>query len=255
MKDVSDFVEHEIKARPKGSYRRFVELAQASAPPGWRMVRKPHVAFFDMYFDTPDFTLTKTGNHLRIRFGGRSFRGKGRYKLFFKERNNPAPGATWLSRREVRTDLEREELLRYSSGRMPGIAAQLAYESIARAGGSPPLAPVCVISTFRRYFTMRSPDPTETDWLNMGVEQSSAMAISGIDVNLLLESGFIDGPNPGEAFDFELVEAELTVENVPGANAMFERLASSIAAEFEIVTTAKYELCLEALGIKIPSQV
>jgi hypothetical protein len=134
---------------------------------------------------------------------------------------------------------------------MPGLAASLAYESIARAGGKPPLVPVCVISTFRRYFTMRSPDPAESenDFLNMGIERSTALAARGLDIGMLLNSGFIDGPSPGPAYDFELAEAELTVENLAAADAMFERLVSLLAAEFEITTTPKYERCLTELGL------
>jgi hypothetical protein len=251
MKERSDFVEIEVKVLPDGRDARLVELAGAAAPPGWRMVRKPHVAFFDLYFDTSALTLTATGDHLRVRFDQRSFCRKGRYKLFFKERGEQRPDARWLSRREVRTDLTLDELLQFSSGRIPGLAASLAYESIARAGGNPPLVPVCVISTFRRYFTMRSADPTERedDILNMGIERSTALAAAGLDIGLLLSSGFIDGPSPGPAYDFELAEAELTVENVDAADEMFARLVSLLGTEFEITTTPKYERCLAELGI------
>jgi hypothetical protein len=249
MKERSDFVEIEVKALPKGKQRRVVELAQASAPPGWRMVRKPHVAFFDLYFDTPGLILTKQGDHLRARFGERAFKGKGRYKLFFKERGECKPDDLWLSRREVRTDLRRTEILEYANGGIPGLAASLAYERIARTGGRPNLVPVCLISTFRRYFTMRSPNREDTDCMNVGLEWSTAFAMRGIDLNLLINEGFIDGPDVGKSYDFELAEAELTVENVAAADAAFRRLVSNLKSEFELTVTPKYERCLKELGL------
>ena len=249
MQERSDFVEIEVKVLPQGKQRRVIELAQQSAPPGWRMVRKPHVAFFDLYFDTPDMILTRKGDHLRARFGEKAFKGKGRYKLFFKERGDRKPDDLWLSRREVRTDLKREEILAYASGGMPGLAASLAYERIASAGGRPNLVPVCLISTFRRYFTMRSPNREDTDCMNVGLEWSSAFAMRGIDLTLLINEGFIDGPDVGKPYEFELAEAELTVENVEAADAAFRRLVSSLKNEFELTLTPKYERCLDELGI------
>jgi CYTH domain len=249
MKERSDFVEHEIKVLPNGRQARLIELVQAAAPPGWRIVRKPHVAFFDVYFDTPTRALSLTGNHLRVRFDRRSFSRKGRYKLFFKKPDVAEPHAAWVSRREVRTDLRRDEFLQFAAERLPGLAAELAYEQIAAAGGAPPLEPTCVMSTFRRYYTMQSPDRSQIDCLNVGIEQSSAFDARTIDMALLLTTGFIDGPGAFAAHDFELAEAELTVENEEYANVMFLRLASNLAAEFTVVKTPKYELCLHALGI------
>lgn len=248
MEERSDFVEVELKIRPEGRYSRIVEIAQESAPEGWMMIRKPHVAFFDLYFDTKGMELTSFGVHLRVRFGVKSFRDKGRYKLFFKEHDPREAGAPYLSRREVRTDLRRRELLRYQDGSLPGLAAELAY---SRIGGSErqPLFPVCLISTFRRYFTMRHPTVPGTDYLNLGIEQSTAFAARGIDIPGLIETGFIDGPDVGRGYDFELSEAEMTIEDEPVADAMFERLTAGLTAEFEVVTVPKYEQCLAALGI------
>jgi hypothetical protein len=248
MKERSDFVEIEVKALPKGRQKRVIELAQASAPPGWRMVRKPHVAFFDLYLDTPDLIMTKTGDHLRVRFDARSFKGKGRYKLFFKERGERKPGDLWLSRREVRTDLRRDELFQYATGDMPGLAASLAYERIAMAGGQPAMVPVCLISTFRRYFTMRSHRREDTDCMNVGLEWSTAFAMRGIDFELLINEGFIDG-DIEKTYDFELAEGELTVEDVPAADAAFQRFVGNLRKEFELTVEPKYERCLQELGV------
>jgi len=249
MKERSDFVEVEIKVLPDGRPRRLVELAQGAAPEGWKMVRKPHVAFFDLYFDTRDMDLTARGDHLRVRFGEKALRPKGRYKLFFKDAPDQREGTPYLSRREVRTDLSRAELLRYRDGSIPGLAADIAYERIGAKGARPPLLPVCLISTFRRYFTMRHPTLAGTDYLNMGLEQSTAFRAKGLDIDALIETGFIDGPDVGPGHDFELAEAEMTIEDEPVADAMFDRLVAAFAAEFEVVTTPKYEQCLAALGI------
>jgi CYTH domain len=250
MKEKSDFVEIEIKVRPMGRHDRVVELAEAAAPPGWRMVRKPHVAFFDLYFDTPEGHLAVVGHHLRARFGVKSFRKGGKYKLFFKERGIVQAHRS-LARREVRTDLVAAELLKYpcNGTGLPGRAASLAYGSL---GYSPeqalPLVPTCLISTFRRYFTMRSTRAEDTDCMNVAIESSTALATRGMDIRLLIESGFVDGVDLGKPFHFELAEAELTVENEDRANAAFASLARALSGEFEVLTIPKYEMCLAELA-------
>lgn len=249
MQDTWDFVEVEVKVLPDGRARRLVELAQEAAPPGSRMVRKPHVAFFDLYFDTPSLALARHGAYLRARFGKSAFRKKGTYKLFYKENGPPPPGARYLSRREVRSDLARKELLRYSDGRMPGAAADLAYGVVERAGEAPPLQAVCVISSFRRYYTMRTGDPEHSDILNLGVEQSTALRARDFDVETLIRTGFIDVPLDAPTYDFEVAEAEMSVEGWPPADEMFRTLVESFEREFQIITGSKYLTTLHELGM------
>lgn len=249
MQDTWDFVEVEVKVLPDGRPGRLVELAQEAAPPGSRMVRKPHVAFFDLYFDTPSLALARNGAYLRARFSRSAFRKKGKYKLFYKDNLPPEPGSRFLSRREVRSDLKRDELLRYSTGRMPGAAADLAYGVVERAGEAPPLKAVCVISSFRRYFTMRTNDPEHSDILNLGIEQSTALRAQDFDVETLLRTGFIDVPLTAPTYDFEIAEAELSVEGWEPAQEMFRTLVDSFEREFEIVTGSKYMTTLAELGL------
>jgi len=213
------------------------------------MVRKPHVAFYDLFLDTPTLTLANNDAYLRVRFSKLSFRKKGVYKLFYKDNPPPPPGAEFLSRREVRTDLSLDKLNRYPSGGLPGAAADLAYAILDRVDGSRSLVPVCLVSSFRRYFTMRSPDPGLPDFLNLSIEQSTAFAARDIDMKLLLESGFIDLKPHSRTYDFELSEAELTVEGVPAADAMFRRLVRSLAEEFGITVETKYPTCLRELDL------
>lgn len=249
MQDTWDFVEVEVKVLPDGRARRLVELAEAAAPPGSRMVRKPHVAFFDLYFDTPSLALARNGAYLRARFGRSAFRKKGTYKLFYKDNAPPPPEARYLARREVRSDLTREELMRYGTGRMPGAAADLAYAVLERVGEEPPLQAVCVISSFRRYFTMRTDDPEHTDILNLGVEQSTALRCEDFDVPTLIETGFIDVPLHAPFHDFEVAEAEMSIEGWEPADEMFRRLVDSFEREFQVVTGSKYLTTLHELGI------
>jgi hypothetical protein len=249
MKDKWDFAELEVKVDPDGKYARLVELAGLAGPPGSKMVRKPHVAFFDLYLDSPSFALAENGAYLRFRFSKVSFRRKGKYKLFFKE-NGPSPeGAKFLSRREVRTDLSYEEASQYSKGCLPGTAAELAYSVLEQAGEVRLLVPVCVVSSFRRYFTMRTLDQGNPDYLNLGIEQSTAIAARDFDVELLLKSGFIDAPMSSQTYDFELAEAELTTE-VEEGYATFKRLVDALSDEFKITTGSKYLTCLAELGLR-----
>jgi hypothetical protein len=249
MQDTWDFVEVEVKMLPDGRPERLVQLAQEAAPPGSRMVRKPHVAFFDLYFDTPSLALARNGAYLRARFSKSAFRKKGNYKLFYKDNAPPDPGARYLARREVRSDLRRKELLRFSTGRMPGAAADLAYDVIERAGEAPPLQAICVISSFRRYFTMRTTDPVHTDILNLGIEQSTALRARDIDLEMLIHTGFVDVPLTAPAYHFELAEAEMSVEGWEPADEMFRCLVASIEREFEIITGSKYITTLQQLGM------
>jgi hypothetical protein len=249
MENTWDFVEVEVKVIPEGRGKRLVELAQWAAPPGSRMIRKPHVAFFDLYFDSKEFGLAKNEAYLRARFSKSSFRKKGTYKLYYKDNAMPQDGIQFLSRREVRSDLNLDEILRYSNGRLPGNAADLAYEVLTRAGRKGPLVATCLISSFRRYFTMRTSDPAHSDILNLGLEQSTAFAARDIDVDLLLHSGFLDTPLTSPTYDFEVAEAEVTAENYPPADEMFKKLITAFAKEFRIVTDSKYLSVLDKLGL------
>jgi CYTH domain len=252
LEEGSDFIEIEAKVVPRPPYSRLVELAQAAAPPSFRMVRKPHVAFFDLYLDTSGLTLARNQAYLRVRFDIRALRGKGkgRYKLFFKDNGPPNAGERYLSRREVRTNMDRDELLAYSTGRMVGKAAQLAYEVLERAGErDEPLEAICLISTFRRYYTMHSDAPEMSDCLNMSIEHSTAFRASAFNVEQLVTTCFLDVPLASPVYDFDLCEAELTVENDDAANAMFQRLASALDREYGLITGSKYLTCLEKLGI------
>jgi hypothetical protein len=248
MKDTWDFVEVEMKVRPDGRHQRLVELAEQAGPAGSRMLRKPHVAFFDVYLDSPSLAFARNEAYLRVRFAKSALRKKGRYKLFFKENRFPTPDMKYLSRREVRSDLSRDEIFDFSHGRLTGAAADLGYAILDRVGEARSLVPICVISSFRRYFTMRTSDPVYTDILNLGLEQSTALPAADLDIKLLLETGFIDAPTGGKRYDFEIAEAELSAD-VPWAHEMFQRLVPAFAAEFEVVTGSKYITCLEQLGL------
>ena len=237
-----DFLEVELKVNPAGNYQRLLELYRHAAPDGYRIVRKPHVAFFDMYFDSPDLALARNGAYLRARFDDRSFHKHGKYKLFFKDNARPPEGEQALRRREVRSDLTRRELMQYRHGALTGQAAELAYDIVV----SRDLVPICVISTFRRYFTMRGP---LSDIMMLGMEQSSAFSAADFDAREVLETGVIDAPVGCSRYDFELCEFEVTVENDETANAAFGALTNSIDREFEIPSRSKYESCLSELGI------
>lgn len=248
MEERWDFVEVEAKVVPQKPYSRLVELAQEAAPPGFKMVRKPHVAFYDLYLDSPGLGLARNEAYLRVRFDRRSLQKKGKYKVFYKDNNPPGEGTRYLSRREVRTDLKRREILAYGA-RLHGTAAELAYAVLGRAGEPAALQPVCVVSSFRRYFTMHSEDPTKTDCLNLSIEHSTAFRTSDLDVVRLLETGVIDAPLSSHVYDFDICEAELTVEGNADADAMFQRLVVALDKECGLVTGSKYLACLEQLGI------
>lgn len=250
MKNKWDFEEVEIKVLPGKKPWRLVEIAQESAPAGWKMIRKPHVAFFDLYFDTPNLLLASKGVHLRVRFGKSSFRKKGKYKLFFKGACSLSNGRKYVSRREVRTDLSRRELLDYRDGMLPGKAAMLAYDILEESGAPFHLEPILVISTFRRYFTMRGPDSSFTDMLNLCLEQSTAIGAKEFDVVELIENGMINSLLDSRTYDFELSEAELTSET-PEAKAMFQRVVANLSKEFKVVTSTKYSECLRHLDLHV----
>ena len=251
MEERSDFVEIEAKVVPRPPYSRLVELAQDAAPAGFRMVRKPHVAFFDLYLDTARLCLARNHSYLRARFDLRGLRGKGRYKLFYKDNAPPPAGQRYVSRREVRTDLKRAEFLPFATQRLVGNAAQLAYEALERAGeADEALRAVCVISSFRRYYTMHSDDPEKTDCLNLGIEHSTAFRACDVDVDMLLTTCFLDTRRGCPAYDFDLAEAELTVEDSPEADRMFQQLAAALDREYSLVTGSKYLDCLAKLAIQ-----
>jgi uncharacterized protein YjbK len=249
MKDHWDFLEIEVKVIPKPPYGRLVELAQSVAPPGFRMIRKPHVAFFDLYFDSADFGLAAGDAYLRVRFDRRSLKRSGKYKLFYKDNPSAKPGEKFLSRREVRTDLSLEELLALGTAPPQGSAGSLAHEVLARGGGDQVLRPVCVVSSFRRYFTMHSDDATKTDCMNLSLENSTAFRAKDFDVEKLLRTGYIDAPLDAPTLDFELSEAELTVEDSEEANQSFAALVALFEKEYELVTWSKYRQCLRGLDL------
>lgn len=255
MDDVWDFLEVEVKVFPRGRYRRLVELAEQACPPGARMLRKPHVAFFDLYLDTPELALAHNDAYLRLRFSKTAFRRKGKYKLFFKENAPAAPGAQYLSRREVRTDLTLDEVRLHRTGDLPGKSAELAYGILDRVAAGRATQAICLVSSFRRYFTMRGNDPKLPDFLNLSIEHSTAFAARDIDIDMLLETGFVDAIPGAKTYDFEISEAELTIEGVPAANEMFQKLVKSLADEFGISLDTKYWACLRELGIADPRPV
>jgi hypothetical protein len=250
MKDQWDFLEVELKVIPRPPYERLVHIAQSVAPPGFRMVRKPHVAFFDLYFDSPDLGLAAGDAYLRVRFDRRSLKRSGKYKLFYKDNPLAKPGERFLSRREVRTDLSLEELLQYSEGALPGSAGTLAADVLGRKGSDTSLKPVCALSTFRRYFTMHSDDESKTDCMNLSLEQSTAFRADDFDVEKLLRSGYIDASIDAPSHDFELSEAELTVEDSEEANRAFHALVDAFDKEYGLVTWSKYRECLRLLKIQ-----
>jgi hypothetical protein len=251
MEERSDFIEIEAKVVPHPPYARLVELAQDAAPPGFRMVRKPHVAFFDLYLDTARLGLANNHSYLRARFDLRGMRGKGKFKLFYKDNGPPPDGQRYVSRREVRTDLKRAEFLPFATQLLVGNAAQLAYSVLERVGeGAEPLQAVCVISTFRRYYTMHSDDPEKSDCLNLGIEHSTAFRARDVDLDMLLASCFLDAQRGCPVYDFDLAEAELTVENSPEADRMFQQLAAALDREYGLVVGSKYLDCLEKLAIR-----
>jgi len=249
MKDQWDFLEVEVKVIPRPPYDRIVRIAQSVAPPGFRMIRKPHVAFFDLYFDSANYSLARGGAYLRVRFDKRSLKRSGKYKLFYKDNPIAKPEDRFLSRREVRTDLSLDELLQYPSGKLPGSAGSLAREVLVRKCGDTNLKPVCVVSTFRRYFTMHSDDESKTDCMNVSLEQSTALRASDFDVEKLLRTGYIDAPIDAPTYDFELSEAELTVDDSEEANNAFRALVDALDKEYGVVTWSKYRECLRWLKL------
>ena len=162
MQEQSDKIEIECKFNPLVNDEATLSLIRQVAVPRWSILRLPPITQLDIYFDTEDLTLHRAEALFRIRKRGKPYQKyyPKDYSANFKEPTRDKD-ASILARREVRTKIEADEVLSYTSDSIPGKAARCAYKYInvqlkgtLRSHYKPIMTPIAYIVSNRRVYNI-----------------------------------------------------------------------------------------------------
>ena len=233
-KEETDFIEREFKFAWNGNEETILsavrDVTGATAP----LVMDQPTTTLDVYFDTGTLLFYRTGATFRMR----KRRRKPGWTATFKPPTERA--APHMERREVRTTLTIAEALLYREGKIPGVAASLAYEFATReardAAMSSLLVPTTYLVSRRDYYLVR-PGGTSGrigNLLSISFDDVIAVALEDRDVASLLATLMVDYPTPRKSVQFAVLEVEASGRNQnlhPQGRALASRIAEVLGAQ------------------------
>ena len=178
--------------------------------PDWTFVKWPPRTILDIYFDSPELVLYKSGGTFRVR-KRQINRG---WNVNFKPQTSHTED--FMERREVRTNISVKEALNYKTDTIPGLASTLAHSYVrdyTDPNSLPALRPTLHLVTSRQCYAVRPGPMDEIKWrpgnlLYVQFDQISAIDIREINIAPLIRNGLIDYSNPLHTVTFDIVELE-----------------------------------------------
>jgi CYTH domain len=203
MKEDSDNVERELKFARPSSDEGVLELLRGLMK-SQKLVKWPPRTVLDIYFDSDDLALDRSNATLRFR---KRKKNPG-WTVNFKP--PPFDDKRFMARREIRTSVTIEEALDFER-QILGKGGALAHQVIGDSRGAR-LRPVVHTVSNRRCYTVKFGELEDpgSNFLNVILEEVTAMDVRSVDVRPLIRSGFLDyqRPIPETRFVHDEIEAD-----------------------------------------------
>ncbi|MFC5286641.1 CYTH domain-containing protein [Actinokineospora guangxiensis] len=250
-KEQSDDREREFKFATDRDLEDVLDVCRREVRQGWHLVQFQPRTVQDIYFDTPDLALARTGSCLRFRKRRVNKGWTANYKDGEVESEKD-----FVDRREVITQVSVEEAQRFATGVVPGLAWSLAVEALG-GGADLRLVPIVQIETSRRGWSVRAGrlDDRQNNYVGLVWDRGLASACDTDGALFLLANGGADWTARRQAEfaidNYELESDGRSVDDEAGSVEAVRRLAAVLTDELgvEVLRRSKYQAALDGLRI------